>query len=85
LPHQYSFTGAESFVSANLDESSRTVPDRILAKGLERAWLTSRREYAGIPPKTDHSLTALGPTLRPVLEAMADWGDRAQESLSGPA
>jgi DNA-binding HxlR family transcriptional regulator len=53
------------------------VSDRILTKELREleGWgLISRREYPVIPPKTEYSLTALGNTLRPVMEAMAEWG-----------
>lgn len=61
------------------------ISDRILSKELKEleAWgLVSRREYGTIPPKTEYSLTALGLTLRPVLTAMADWGDKTQEVLA---
>jgi DNA-binding HxlR family transcriptional regulator len=58
------------------------ISDRILSKELKEleGWgLISRREYSTIPPKTEYSLTALGQTLRPVMEAMADWGTKTQE------
>jgi DNA-binding HxlR family transcriptional regulator len=31
-------------------------------------------------PRTEYSLTVLGHTLRPILEAMAEWGDRTQDA-----
>ena len=47
---------------------------------LEEWGLLSRKEYPVIPPKTDYRLTTLGGSLRPVMQAMADWGRRcAQE------
>ncbi len=61
------------------------VSDRILSKELKEleSWgLITRREYSTIPPKTDYSLTAQGHTLRSILEAMAEWGDRAQDVVS---
>ena len=63
------------------------ISDRILSKELKEleSWgLISRREYSTIPPKTDYSLTALGHTLRPVLEVMAEWGDLTQHMAAPP-
>lgn len=60
------------------------ISDRILSKELKEleTWgLISRYEYETIPPKTEYSLTPLGQTLRPVMEAMAVWGDQTQERL----
>jgi DNA-binding HxlR family transcriptional regulator len=68
-----------------LSEVRRACPpisDRILSKELKEleGWgLISRREYSTIPPKTEYSLTALGQTLRPVMQAMAEWGTATQE------
>src|SRR5258707_7387016 len=53
------------------------ISDRILSKELKEleAWgLISRREYPVVPPKTEYSLTALGRTLEPLMDAMAQWG-----------
>lgn len=58
------------------------ISDRILSKELKEleGWgLISRREYSTIPPKTEYGLTALGQTLRPVMQAMAEWGTATQE------
>ena len=41
---------------------------------LERAGLVCREEFPGVSPKVEYSLTVLGETLLPVLQAMADWG-----------
>ena len=61
------------------------VSDRILSKELKEleSWgLIKRWEYSTIPPKTDYTLTPQGHTLRPILEAMAGWGDQAQDGAS---
>ncbi len=53
------------------------ISDRILTKELREleAWgLISREEYQVIPPKTEYRLTELGNTLRPIMDAMAEWG-----------
>lgn len=41
---------------------------------LEQDGLVVRKVYAEIPPKVEYSLTELGVTLCPVLEAMCHWG-----------
>lgn len=61
------------------------ISDRILSKelkALELCGLVARYDYATIPPKTEYSLTDLGQTLRPLMEAMAEWGDKTQELLN---
>ena len=41
---------------------------------LENDGLLKREVFPVIPPKVEYSLTELGRSLRPVLEAMYDWG-----------
>ena len=41
---------------------------------LEDIGLITRTAYPEIPPRVVYTLTDRGHTLRPVLEAMADWG-----------
>lgn len=41
---------------------------------MEETGLVSRKIYAEVPPKVEYSLTELGYSLRPVLDALADWG-----------
>lgn len=58
------------------------ISDRILSKELKEleSWgIIWRREYPTIPPKTEYGLTAVGETLRPVMQAMADWGAQTLE------
>jgi DNA-binding HxlR family transcriptional regulator len=43
---------------------------------LERHGVVARRVYAEVPPKVEYSLTDRGRTLRPVIEAMCQWGKR---------
>lgn len=42
-------------------------------KEMEEDGLVLRRDYAEIPPRVDYRLTALGRSLRPVLDAMEQW------------
>lgn len=41
---------------------------------LENDGLLSRLVYPVIPPRVDYSLTGFGESLRPLLNAMYDWG-----------
>jgi len=41
---------------------------------LERDGVIKRQVYAEVPPKVEYSLTILGLSLKPILQAMKDWG-----------
>ena len=41
---------------------------------LEHAGLVNRKVFPVVPPKVEYSLTALGDSIHPVLEAMYRWG-----------
>ncbi len=43
---------------------------------MERNGLVERKVYAQVPPKVEYSLTPLGRSLKPVVDAMCRWGDR---------
>jgi DNA-binding HxlR family transcriptional regulator len=43
---------------------------------LEADGVVARRVYPQVPPKVEYSLTPLGRSLKPVLDAMAAWGVR---------
>lgn len=45
-------------------------------RALEQDGLIHRKVYAVVPPKVEYSITPLGDTLRPVLNAMGDWGQK---------
>jgi DNA-binding HxlR family transcriptional regulator len=42
---------------------------------MERDGLVARRVYAQVPPRVEYSLTDLGASLRPVVDAMCRWGE----------
>ena len=46
---------------------------------LERDGLVHRRVYAQVPPKVEYSLTPLGISLKPVVNAMSDWGEKHRD------
>ena len=42
---------------------------------MERHGLVERQVYAQVPPKVVYSLTPLGRSLKPVVDAMCRWGE----------
>ncbi|AQY65698.1 MULTISPECIES: winged helix-turn-helix transcriptional regulator [Pseudomonas] len=47
---------------------------------LEASGIVSREVFAEVPPRVEYTLTALGNTLTPTLEAMKSWGEHYLES-----
>ena len=45
-------------------------------RALEANGLISRKVYPVVPPKVEYSITPLGASLRPALDALGDWGVR---------
>ncbi len=43
---------------------------------LEESGLVIRKVYPVVPPKVEYSLSALGRSIRPILESMYDWGEK---------
>src|SRR5919197_5719342 len=41
---------------------------------LEKDGIVHRQVYPQVPPKVEYSLTPLGKSLRPVVDAMCEWG-----------
>jgi DNA-binding HxlR family transcriptional regulator len=41
---------------------------------MEEDGLVKRKVYAQVPPKVEYSLTALGESLKPVVDSMCKWG-----------
>ncbi|MBO6262686.1 MAG: helix-turn-helix transcriptional regulator [Clostridia bacterium] len=52
--------------------SQKVLTDNL--RSLENDGLIDREVFAEVPPKVVYSLSELGNSLRPVIDAMADWG-----------
>lgn len=50
-------------------------------RDLEDKGLLTRKVYPQVPPKVEYSLTDLGSSLKPVLDAMAIWGNDYKKTL----
>ena len=44
-------------------------------RDMEAKGLVSRKVYAEVPPRVEYSLTDLGRSLKPILDAMWAWGE----------
>lgn len=52
--------------------SKKVLTDNLRA--LEDDGLITREVFAEVPPRVEYSLSGLGQTLKPILDAMRDWG-----------
>jgi DNA-binding HxlR family transcriptional regulator len=50
-------------------------------RDLERNGLVERKVYPVVPPKVEYSLTLLGRSLQPLLEAICQWSERHLEEV----
>jgi len=69
-------TGTKRF--GEIRESINGISQKVLTEKLremESDGLLVRVAYAEIPPRVEYSLTELGETLGPVLDALKEWGE----------
>ena len=64
----------------SLDGISQKVLTESL-RAMESDGIIVRTVYAEVPPRVEYSLSALGETLRPILDAMQAWGQEYQKNL----
>lgn len=68
--------GARRF--GELKKSLGHVSQKVLTaqlRDMETSGLVSRKAYAEVPPRVEYALTELGCSLKPVLDALQDWGE----------
>ena len=68
-----------------LKKSIGSVSQKVLTaqlRDMEEKGLVHREVYAEVPPRVEYSLTDLGRSLKPILDAMWTWGEgyKAQNS-----
>ncbi len=59
--------------------SKKVLTDNLRA--LEEDGLVEREVFAEVPPRVEYSLTPLGKSLKPVLDAMLEWGMNYKQNL----
>lgn len=68
-----------------LKKSIGHVSQKVLTSQLrqmEQRGLVSRKVYAEVPPRVEYTLTDLGYSLRPIMDAMWSWGENYKKKLS---
>ena len=67
-----------------LKKSIGTVSQKVLTaqlRDMESNGLVTRTVYPEVPPRVEYSLTALGRSLKPILDAMWNWGESYKASV----
>ncbi len=67
-----------------LKRSIGNVSQKVLTaqlRDMEGSGLIHRKVYAEVPPRVEYSLTELGQSLKPILDAMQKWGEGYKTSL----
>ena len=65
-----------------LKKSVGNVSQKVLTsqlRDMEASGLVTRQVYAEVPPRVEYSLTDLGRSLKPILDAMWTWGEEYKE------
>ena len=69
------FNGKQRF--GDFTKSIPAISKKVLTdnlRALEDDGLIERQVFAEVPPRVEYSLTELGKTLKPILDAMFEWG-----------
>lgn len=67
-----------------LKKSIGSVSQKVLTaqlRDMEANGLVHREVYAEVPPRVEYSLTELGRSLKPILDAMWSWGEGYKKSI----
>jgi len=65
-----------------LKKSIGHVSQKVLTSQLRQSGLVSRKVYAEVPPRVEYTLTDLGYSLQPIMDAMWSWGENYKKKLS---
>ena len=72
-------------ISQKLRRSVGHVSQKVLTaqlRDMEAKGLVNRRVYAEVPPRVEYTLTETGYSLKPILDAMQNWGESYARSVS---
>ena len=61
-----------------LKKSVGNISQKVLTanlRSMEDSGLLTRKVYPEVPPRVEYSLTELGKSLNPILDAMREWGE----------
>ena len=73
-------TGTKRF--GELKKSLTGVSQKVLTSQLremEENGLVARKAYPEVPPRVEYSLTPLGRSLKPIMDAMRVWGEQYKQ------
>ena len=76
-------TGTKRF--GELKRSVGNVSQKVLTaqlRAMEESGLLTRKVYAEVPPRVEYSLTELGQSLKPILDALKNWGEEYKASAN---
>ena len=76
------FSGTKRF--NELKSSLNGISQKVLTtqlRAMEADGLVHREVFAEVPPRVEYSLTDVGRSLRPILDAMIDWGTAYKKTL----
>lgn len=68
-----------------LKKSIGNISQKVLTanlRSMEESGLLTRQVFAEVPPHTEYTLTETGYSLKPVLDAMVDWGEHYKTTVS---
>ena len=71
---------------SELKKSIGQVSQKVLTaqlRQMEDSGLVHREVYAEVPPRVEYSLTELGSSLKPIMDAMMTWGEQYQRQVNG--
>lgn len=51
-------------------------------RDMEKSGLLTRKVYAEVPPRVEYTLTETGYSLKPILDAMIEWGTEYKRKLT---
>ena len=68
-----------------LKKSIGTISQKVLTanlRSMEESGLLTRQVFPEVPPHTEYTLTEKGYSLKPILDAMVEWGENYKTKFS---